>query len=531
MNQRARAPTSRTRAAGAAALASVLVTALVVTRESSAVHGTGGPVPWSNWLSSVSLSDSCPEDAHGLMLKQATSNASFWHALHDRTALTVAPVVPVDTSYVRCIEHSIISARIRSELADSETGMPQFLMPLPPLRFSAAKGEYESALAVPHSLPPGVYELEVVLEFGRLRGAAQGNICSSDRPYCEPEEANARVLLDTHGVAMGYVGAVIDRQPLHVEEGGKTFGIADATVCRDLSSLQGFWHENSFFGRDEGRPCRLQAPRTALPKVMWINLLGDSNTRGVYAHFRDRVKQRVAVDGELVVGHTHTGATIGTWPGTETLVIITWMWWFPEGEDGGADMHWQETVDQLHKLTTISLQGFLKHSGLEGRLQQPDASRARALFRRVVEEDPGSVSRPTISAVSFGSHGPERTSEGMKAYLDLIFEKGVLQENVFFTTTTHVDAGKIPGRLRHQALVRNNAVIHALNSLVVEDSRFAGRILDVESISAGLDSPAHELLRPHPDAIHFRSPVYEAWLDLIWVATIRLVSPAPVARA
>merc|ERR1711939_1012626 len=139
MNQRARAPTSRTRAAGAAALASVLVTALVVTRESSAVHGTGGPVPWSNWLSSVSLSDSCPEDAHGLMLKQATSNASFWHALHDRTALTVAPVVPVDTSYVRCIEHSIISARIRSELADSETGMPQFLMPLPPLRFSAAK--------------------------------------------------------------------------------------------------------------------------------------------------------------------------------------------------------------------------------------------------------------------------------------------------------------------------------------------------------------------------------------------------------
>lgn len=190
---------------------------------------------------------------------------------------------------------------------------------------------------------------------------------------------------------------------------------------------------------------------------MWINLLGDSNTRGVYAHFRDRVKQRVAVDGELVVGHTHTGATIGTWPGTETLVIITWMWWFPEGEDGGADMHWQETVDQLHKLTTISLQGFLKHSGLEGRLQQPDASRARALFRRVVEEDPGSVSRPTISAVSFGSHGPERTSEGMKAYLDLIFEKGVLQENVFFTTTTHVDAGKIPGRLRHQALVRNNA--------------------------------------------------------------------------
>ena len=73
----------------------------------------------------------------------------------DRTALTVAPVVPVDTSYVRCIEHSIISARIRSELADSETGMPQFLMPLPPLRFSAAKGEYESALAVPHSLPPG----------------------------------------------------------------------------------------------------------------------------------------------------------------------------------------------------------------------------------------------------------------------------------------------------------------------------------------------------------------------------------------
>lgn len=117
--------------------------------------------------------------------------------------------------------------------------------------------QVSNAIALSLHRPPlrlhckGVYELEVVLEFGRLRGAAQGNICSSDRPYCEPEEANARVLLDTHGVAMGYVGAVIDRQPLHVEE-GRPHRLKRSASCLTYALCQ------------EGRPSESQTPRSAV---------------------------------------------------------------------------------------------------------------------------------------------------------------------------------------------------------------------------------------------------------------------------
>lgn len=317
-------------------------------------------------------------------------------------------------------------------------------------------------------------------------------------------------------------------------------------LCTDLSDLTGFWSNLSY--HPASPTCSLAIPTLPLPATLfseaasssstavpplWINVVGDSNSRNTYKRFIDSLGAGFHASGPLVMdSKTHNGTLAGLAfryregvpPPDETKqvpdVVVTWMWWYqvappPSGHELGTHQNRAELLSYVD----TDLATFIKTARLDS---------ACGHFPLLVEAARGV--RPHRTFLSLGSHGEELSVPGMAASLDvLLSESDGLSRgkrdaaHLRLVTTTWVNARYIPlARFPHQDLVRTNALIHAKNAYAARSRpEFVdeGRVLDVEALTRGIveqDEWMKQRGRHGPDAVHFRTEVYDEWVRVLW---------------
>lgn len=312
--------------------------------------------------------------------------------------------------------------------------------------------------------------------------------------------------------------------------------------CDFLSPLSGYWSEEKFSpigGADvdgDARPspsytCTLTTP--SLPpsfpvtsKPLWIDLVGDSNTRNLFPHLIDTFGVGRA--------HRYTEYSSPIRNGTLSLIafrslsgefdytnqspveiIITWSWWFQSLDD------FEENARDLKSLITLTLEQFTDRPGMNFTLGRPGQyGGLRELAKDI---------RPTRTYISFGSHSAELTSLGMERSLEVLLspsegigdhlssdETSPSSTSLRFFTTTQVASKSIPQiKFPHDDLIRNNFLINIKNQLIRDHDLLDGKVIDVEGLTRGITED-HMKDVPRVDAVHFVDDVYIEWSRLIW---------------
>lgn len=428
--------------------------------------------------------------AHGMpLLWQAQLIYAYASADAD-DSLTVEPRERVTRDYWGCLNETIFSVRLVDET--SAHANKSFIMPVGPLEFSTRTGAFHARVDGRQFLPPGKHEVEVILELGNLQGATRGQVCDDDVEWCTIRLAHGRVLQQTRA-AHNFTGRPLATFPVPPLAGAKSsvisavifslgltscerlaepFDLSTVTrTCSALSPIHSFWYKEQFYGVEGGRPCRLHDasvnPGRDLPPVIWINFVGDSNSRKTItaiSQFRVHPQAQAVIargrEGEEQAGGAVGILQVGEVPGTNTIVIFSWRWWYQRIND-----EWDANIAELTRLVDVSLPTMLANSRLEEELSRlPLSSPLRSMMARVLSGHADLVQRPTLTAISLGSHDPETTHTGLDRYLDIVFSPDhlspqlVKSANVFFQTqtTTTVDAAMIPMRRNMQWLIRNN---------------------------------------------------------------------------
>lgn len=313
-----------------------------------------------------------------------------------------------------------------------------------------------------------------------------------------------------------------------------------------MSSLSGYWSNLSYYPTSPA--CSLAIPTLPLPDALfapaganstssstppplWINIVGDSNSRNAYKRFIDSLGGGFHASGPMVMdSKTHNGTLAGLAfryrdgvpPADETKqvpdLVVTWMWWYQVAQQSGGD-ELAQNRDELLSFVDTDLAAFLTTAKLDTTHEHLPLLRDAA--RGV---------RPHRTYLSLGSHGEELSVPGVAASLDaLLSETDGLSRlrrdaaNLRLVTTTLVNTRHIPlARFPHQDLVRTNALIHAKNVYAARHRpEFAheGRVLDVEALTRGIveqDEWMKQSGKRGADAVHFRTDVYDEWVRVLW---------------
>lgn len=315
-------------------------------------------------------------------------------------------------------------------------------------------------------------------------------------------------------------------------------------MCTDLSSLTGYYSNLSYYPTSPA--CSLAIPTLPLPDALfapsaaaannatsvappplWINIVGDSNSRNAYKRFIDSLGGGFHGAGPLVTdSKTHNGTLAGLAfryrdgvpPADETEqvpdVVVTWMWWYQVAHSDELE----QNRDELLSFVDTDLAAFLTTAKLDSAHQHFPLLREAA--RGV---------RPHRTYLSLGSHGETLSVPGVATSLDVLLSEtdGLSRQkrdtaNLRLVTTTQVNTRHIPlARFPHQDLVRTNALIHAKNVYAARHRpEFAheGRVLDVEALTRGIVEQDEWMKQSKrgPDAVHFRTDVYDEWVRVLW---------------
>lgn len=309
--------------------------------------------------------------------------------------------------------------------------------------------------------------------------------------------------------------------------------------------MTGYWSNLSYYPASPA--CSLAIPILPLPDALfataaaanstsssqsplWINIVGDSNSRNVYKRFIDSLGGGFHGAGPLVMdSKTHNGTLAGLAfryrdgvpPADETKqvpdVVVTWMWWYQVAQSGGDKL--AQNRDELLAFVDTDLASFLTTAKLD------TTHKHFPLLRKAARGV-----RAHRTYLSLGSHGEKLSVPGVAASLDaLLSETDGLSRlkrdtaNLRLVTTTLVNTRHIPlARFPHQDLVRTNALIHAKNVYAARHRpEFAreGRVLDVEALTRGIveqDEWMKQSGKRGADAVHFRTDVYDEWVRVLW---------------
>ncbi|GAA5877887.1 hypothetical protein JCM3774_001760 [Rhodotorula dairenensis] len=508
--------------------------------------------------SSTGSSAGCPPDVLA-RVNQAASWTVRQEELQRYSVALVEDSKPLPPP--SCLAHAVFSARLVSVAAATETGAvdvldapeSQTLVALDRPKWQPESSSY--ALAIPDlpTLPSHRYKLEIRLEFGYYPGLDEGIPCGPLASECRPERiveaeglGDLRYLGDEVAIA---TGATLEL-PLR---DAATTSDETAPICTDLSSLNGFWSNLSYHPASPA--CSLAIPTLPLPAALfrgtasfpslslnssavtplWINVVGDSNSRNTYKRLIDSLGGGFHTSGPVVMdSKTHNGTLAGLAfryrdgvpPADETKqvpdVVVTWMWWY--------QMAPPPSEDELESVTLLNRDELLSYvdTDLAAYLSVAKLDSACGHFPPLVNSARGV--RPYRTYLSLGSHGEELSVPGMATSLDVLLSEtdGLSRSkrdaaHLRLVTTTLVNARYIPlARFPHQDLVRTNALIHAKNAYAAHDRpEFAreGRVLDVEALTSGIVEQ-DEWMKPRgkrgPDAVHFRTEVYDEWVRVLW---------------
>ncbi|BGP35850.1 hypothetical protein JCM10296v2_007702 [Rhodotorula toruloides] len=450
-----------------------------------------------------------------------------------------------------CLSQAVFSARLVS-LSPEGSPSPiavQTLVSLPAPTLSDSLDAYEISILSTPSLPHGSYAIEVFLDFGFYVGVLEGIPCGENERRC-----NGWKIAQGEGEELRYVGKKIEVVSGGVVELGGDSPAADSLpLCPDLSSLSGFWSNLSYIPTSPA--CSLATPSLPLPfvptstsaaptKPIWINLVGDSNTRNMFNHLTASLGGGHKIFAPKVTDSpTHNG-THGTvafryrsgHPSPNERkgvpdVVVTWAWWYQNAHAVGSEAttaagrqaEFEAALDanrdDLVRLVDTDLASYLRYTNAESTLSfAPDLAAVAATIK------------PYRTYLSLGSHGEDLSVPGVASSLDSLFSptSGLSRSqrdasNLRLFTTTLANARYIPlDRFPHQDLLRNNALISAKNAYTASSARDEffeeGRVIDVEQLTRGIVDSDEWMKTSHgkPDAVHFRGEVYDEWVRLVW---------------
>lgn len=504
-------------------------------------------------------------------MKARVSRANFWIirgaliAFERRPVLTPERTEPSPGTYtvssrladssvpLPCLANAIFAARLVRGSARDDT---ETIVPLPRPSYIPDSTSYAVSISPHLVFPQGSYRVEARLEFGSFP-TPMGQPCGEEAVSCDPVD-----LWEDLGSHIEYIGVGLEheeRKKNRVQVGDGELEqfqlllpsadgvIADAiasdpSLCSTLSPLDGYWDRLVFHPTPLGEPCSLVEPSQPLPTLtdstaeqapLWLNFIGDSNTRNGFSLLAKMLGDGPYANAKVVDSPEHNGtvATIalrsrsGDQPYDNGAslpdLILTWSWWYqlaPPLANATAD-EWQATLtsnrNSLMSIADTTLSSYASKFHLlstVGSSSSPLGRLARTL-------------RPHRTFLSLGSHGEELTTFGMHQSLDYLFsEDGGLSTalrqslNLRLLTVTLVNSAYIPlERFPHQDLVRNNVLIEQRNLLTRERPELGGegRVVDMEGLTRGVTEGWMKSGRHGMDAVHFREEVYQTWARVI----------------
>ncbi|GAA6059694.1 hypothetical protein JCM10212_000081 [Sporobolomyces blumeae] len=498
-------------------------------------------------------------------IRAKLGEASFWivkskpDTINSRS-FSIEPRNPLSSDVPSgCLSQSVFSARlVASTSADSLELSPdsEILHALPAPTLSDSLASYDVAIPADLRVPSTRYELEVTLEFGFYPGVVEGT-CGDGVKVCHEEAVSVE-----HGEQLRYLGNRIEVQEedRFLEVGTALANETDLALCDDLSSLDGYWSNLTYYPTSPS-PCAFFTPAFPLPFVapasdtarkvpIWIHFVGDSNTRNLNSHLLNSFGNGHKLSAAKVVDSpTHNGThasfasryRMGEIPnlkaGQDDVpdLIVTWSWWYQSTplpvesrSQQEQDEAWSANLDanraDLLRLVDTTLADYLPYANLATATK---SSRTLAEIAKTL--------RPHRTYLSLGSHSEGLSVPGSIASLAALFDPidGLSKarreaSNVRLFTTTLVNPTYIPlDRFPHQDLVRNNAFISAKNAYArsmpeLVDER---RIINVEALTDGITVDG-AWMKPgrngrSPDAVHFRDEVYDEWVRLVWTDLVK----------
>ncbi|BGP28070.1 hypothetical protein Rt10032_c14g5404 [Rhodotorula toruloides] len=498
----------------------------------------------------------CSGDVRALL-----STPEFWKVEGESThplPRDRLPILPRDYPPFSptCLSQAVFSARLVSLSPDGSPSpiATQTLLSLPAPTLSTSLSTYDLLIPSTPSLPRASFSVEVFLDFGFYVGVIEGVPCGDNERRC-----NGRKIAQDEGEELRYVGKRVEVVSGGVVELGRDLPATDPLPrCTDLSSLSGFWSNLSYFPSSPA--CLLVTPSLPLPFVpvstfpapaspIWINLVGDSNTRNMFNHLTASLGGGHKIFAPKVTNsptHNGTHATVAfryrsghPSPNEQKGapdVIVTWAWWYQNAHTVGSqamtsaerraefDAALDANRDDLVKLVDTDFASYLRYTNAASTLSFAPALAAVA-----------ANTRPYRTYLSLGSHGEDLSVPGVAASLDALFSptSGLSRAkrdaaNLRLFTTTLVNARYIPpDRFPHQDLLRNNALISAKNAYTASSVRDEfleeGRMIDVEQLTRGIVDSDEWMKASHgkPDAVHFRGEVYDEWVRVVWTDLVK----------